>query len=84
MCVCAFVQKSVAESMRVRVCVNLCVCVDARARACVFGRVALLNIMTRPCVLLSVASLTPSYFLTLSHKRHDFWKKKKFVYLKNF
>ena len=53
--------------------VRVCVVVDARARACACVRVALLTKIA--AVLPFSASMAPSHFSTLFHKRHDFRKK---------
>jgi hypothetical protein len=58
---------------------------SARARGRVDARVALLirhATRMRHIVSSFVASLAPSYFSTLSHKRHDFRKKKKLLNIK--
>ena len=61
----------VGKCMRMRARVG----VRAQARACACARVALLTGMQRACFLLSVVSLAPPCFSTLSNKRHDFRKK---------
>jgi hypothetical protein len=50
------------------------ICVGVRALACACMRVPGRHIVTS-----IVALLDPPYFSTLSHKRRDFWKKKKKV-----
>jgi hypothetical protein len=63
----------------------VCVCVSACVRVWVWvhgrGRVLArvqpyLPSMQRTCHILSVVPLAPPHFSTLSHKRHDFLKKK--------
>ena len=54
-----------------------CVYVRARALACAFARVALL--IQRPTRIRHIVYTLsgPTIFLTLSHKRYDFWGEKK-------
>jgi hypothetical protein len=53
-----------------RGCMWVCECVRVRARQ------PYLSIMQSACaVLSSVAPLTPQYFSSFYHKRHNFWKK---------
>ena len=67
-CVCVRVR------VRASACswVYTCVCVGETAPACAFARVALLIQYATLFRHLSAASSAPPYFLTLSHKRHDF------------
>ena len=71
------------EGMGVHECCRMWECVDvgARARACACLRVALFS-MPRVGTIFSAASQTPPYFSTLSHKRHDFRKRKKLLNVK--
>jgi hypothetical protein len=70
-CVCERERERVCESERERECVCVCVCVflpylSGTQIAAFLGSIVL------PCV----ACLAPSYFSTLSQKRHDFRKER--------
>jgi hypothetical protein len=59
-------------------CVCVCGCSGAWVSARAFALVALLiqhATLMHHIVLSFVVSLAPPYFLTLSHKRHDFFKR---------
>ena len=75
----------VGERNMYYICVSACacVCVGARARTCASARVVLLSIMSSAGAVLPASSLAPPYFSTLSHKRHDFRKKKKSLNVKS-
>ena len=68
--------------MCVRVSAYACVCPDAWEYACACLHVALLihhATRMRHIVTSYVATLAPPYFSILSHKRHNFRKKKKLL-----
>jgi hypothetical protein len=71
----------VCAYLRARACVHM----DTRARGCVHVHTALLiqhSTRIRHIVTSFVAPMAPPYILTLSHKRCDFRKKKKFSNIK--
>ena len=58
-------------------CVLASVCVYVGGWVWVHGRGrVLVSCMSRTGAILSASSLAPPYFSVLSHKRHDFWKRK--------
>jgi hypothetical protein len=86
LCVCSVTVRRVGDKMLQRksnkyyifLCIRTSGCTGAWVRACVCVCVALLikhATRMRHVVTSYVTPLAPLYFSTLSHKRHDFWKK---------